>query len=115
MSFCNEHPNVKVGQILFEKLKPYFLRSNKVFETCCCHHIEFDLHYHVFQKFVEDTHGFHVAPPSRRSKYISSILCDKIDDPTGQINYIEGLCETCGELALFPLKIENIDVAKKLN
>ncbi|WP_233358240.1 hypothetical protein, partial [Vibrio cholerae] len=32
-----------------------------------------------------------------------------------QINCIKGLCETCGELALFPLKIEKIDVTKKLN
>ena len=45
VSFCNEHPNVKFGQTLFEKLKPYFVRSNKVFEICCCcHHIEFDMH-----------------------------------------------------------------------
>ena len=44
-----------------------------MFETCCCHHhIEFDLHYQVFQNFVEDTYGFHVAPPSRRSELIYS-------------------------------------------
>ena len=49
VSFCSEHPNVKVGQTLFKKMKPYFVRSKKVFETCCCrHHIEFDLHYYVF-------------------------------------------------------------------
>ena len=35
VSFCSEQPDVKVGQTLFEKLKPYFVRSNKVFETCC--------------------------------------------------------------------------------
>ena len=46
---------------------------------------------------------------------MSSILCDKIDDPAGQINCIKGLCETCGELALFPIKVENIDVTKKMN
>ena len=49
VSFCSEHPNVKIGQTLFKRLKPYFVRSNKVFQTCCCrHHIEFDLHYQVF-------------------------------------------------------------------
>ena len=58
---------------------------------------------------------FHATPPSRWSEFIPSILCDKIDDPAGQINCIKGLCETCGELALFPLEIENIDVTKKLN
>ena len=42
-------------------------------------------------------------------------MCDNIDYPTGKINCIKGLCETCGELALFPLEIENIDVTKKLN
>ena len=42
-------------------------------------------------------------------------MCDNIDDPIGKINCIKGLCETCGELALFPLKIETIDVTKKLN
>jgi len=42
-------------------------------------------------------------------------LCDNIDDPTSKINCIKGLCETCGELALFPLKTENIDVTKILN
>ena len=68
-----------------------------MFETCCCHHhIEFDLHYQLFQKFVEDTYDFHAAPPSRRREFISSILHDKIDDPTSQINCIKGLCETCG-------------------
>ena len=45
VSFCSEHLNVKVGQMLFKKLKPYFVRSNKVFQTCCCQHIDFDLHY----------------------------------------------------------------------
>ena len=46
VSFRSEHPNVKVWQTLFKKLKPYFVRSNKVFETCCFHHhIEFDLYY----------------------------------------------------------------------
>ena len=35
VSFCSEHPNVKVKKTLFENLKPYFVRSNKVFETCC--------------------------------------------------------------------------------
>ena len=46
VSFCSEHPNIIIGQMLFEILKQYFVRSNKVFETCCCHHhIEFDLHY----------------------------------------------------------------------
>ena len=42
-------------------------------------------------------------------------MCDNIDDPASQINCIKGLCETCGELALFPLKTENIDVTKILN
>ena len=42
-------------------------------------------------------------------------MCDNIDDPIGKINFIKGLCETCGELALFPLKTENIDVTKILN
>ena len=92
------------------------MRSKKVFETCCCHYyIEFDIHYQVFQKFVEDTYSFHTAPPSRRSEFISSILCDKIDDPVGQINCVIRTCETCHELALFPLKIENINVTKKVN
>lgn len=49
VSFCSENPNIKIGKTLFERLKPYFMRSNKVFETYFCHyHIEFDLHYQVF-------------------------------------------------------------------
>ena len=34
VSFCSEHPNVKIGQMLFERLKQYFVSSKKVFETC---------------------------------------------------------------------------------
>ena len=40
VSFCSEHPNIKIVQILIERLKPYFVKSNKVFETCC-------FHYHI--------------------------------------------------------------------
>lgn len=46
---------------------------------------------------------------------MSSILCDKIDDLVGLINCIKIICETYGELALFPLNFENIDGTKKLN
>ena len=115
VSFCSSNPDIKIGQTLFERLKPYYVRRNKVFETCCCHyHIEFDLHYQVYQKFIEETFGYKNAPPSRRSEFISSILCDKIDDPVGQINCIRGTCETCSNLALFPLNNEDIDVTKMI-
>ena len=101
---------------MFERSKSYFVRSNKVFETCCFHHhIEFYMHYQVFKKFLEDTYGFHATPPSRPSEFISFILCEKIDDLVGLINCIKGICEMCGELTLFYLKIENINVSKTMN
>lgn len=44
--FCSSNPNIKIGKTLFERLKPYYVRRKKVFETSCClYHIEFDLHY----------------------------------------------------------------------
>ena len=49
VSFCTSNLDIKIGKTLFERLKPYFLRRNEVFETCCCHyHIEFSLHYLVY-------------------------------------------------------------------
>ena len=75
-----------------------------MFETCYCHyHIEFDLHYQVYQKFIEETFGYKNSPPSRWSEFISSILCDKIDDSVGQIDFIKGTCDTCSNLALLLL------------
>ena len=66
--FCTSNPDINIGDTLFERLKLYYVRRNIVFETfCCCYHIEFDLHYQVYQKFVEDTSGYKNAPPSRQS------------------------------------------------
>lgn len=46
-SFCNLNPNIKIGQIMFKRFKPYYVKINKTYETFCCHHIEFDLYYQV--------------------------------------------------------------------
>ena len=114
VSFCNEHPNVKVGQTLFEKLKAILCKvKQSVWNMLLLSSYWVWSPLSGISKVYRRHIGFHAAPPSKRSEFISSILCDNIDDPTSKINCIKGLCETCGELALFPLKIENIDVIKK--
>ena len=49
LSFCNLNLDTMIGQTMFERLKPYFVKINRSFETCCCrYHVEFDLYYEVF-------------------------------------------------------------------
>ena len=36
LSFLNLNPDTRIGQAMFEILKPYFVKINKYFETCCC-------------------------------------------------------------------------------
>ena len=35
LSFCNLNLDTKIGQTMFERLKPYFVKINRSFETCC--------------------------------------------------------------------------------
>lgn len=114
MNFCNAYPHIKIGQTMFQRLKPYYVKINKFFETCCCrYHIEFDLYYQVFRKMREERCGFQNAPPKQASLFIKSILCDHENGP--QINCIKGICETCGNLAKFPSRIEDTDLTKTVN
>lgn len=115
--FTKTNPHIKIGQTMFERLRPYYVKLNKVFETCCCrYHIEFDLYYQVFRKIREDNDGYENAPPKRTSPFIASILCDKSDDnATGQINCIRGICGTCGDLAKLPLRDEDTNMRKMVN
>ena len=61
----------------------------------------------------EERCGFQNAPPKQASLFIKSILCDHENGP--QINCIKGICETCGNLAKFPSRIEDTDLTKTVN
>ncbi|KAH9308100.1 hypothetical protein KI387_036011, partial [Taxus chinensis] len=76
IKFTEENSDVKIGQRMFENLKPWYVRTDKVLDTCCCrYHVEFDYHYQVYRKLREE-----IAPPTRVSEFITSIICNVSDD-----------------------------------
>ena len=100
---------------MFERLKPYFVKINKSFETCCCrYHVTFDLYYEGFRKMIEESGGTSQNTfPKRPSQFITSILCDKPNDcAIGEIDCIRGTCETCGNLTKFPLREEDTNMTR---
>ena len=65
LSFLNLNLDIKIGQIMFERLKPYFVKINKSFETCCCqYHVEFNLYYRGFLNMIEETGGSQNSLPN---------------------------------------------------
>ena len=43
------HPELRLGQISFEKSKPWYVRINTIGNTCCCrYHVEFEYYYNMF-------------------------------------------------------------------
>lgn len=101
---------------MFERLKPFFVKINKSFETCCCrYHIEFNLYYQGFRKMIEESGGSQNDFPKRPSQFIASILCNKsIDHEIPEIDCIRGTCQTCGDLAKFPLRLEDTDMVRMI-
>ena len=54
IDFVAKYPDIKIGQITFDKLKPFFVRpaSEKDRNTCCCrYHIQSNLLFKSCMKF----------------------------------------------------------------
>ena len=59
--FKVSHVEIRLEQRSFEKCKPWYVRINTIWNTCCCrYHIEFDLYYHTFSHLRHFLHPNHV-------------------------------------------------------
>ena len=77
---------------MFESLRPSFVRINKMRETCCCrNHVEFGLHLQSFKKVMAVLDS-NLVIPSSTIQFVSSILCDKLED-LDEFKDME--CSTC--------------------
>ena len=104
--FRHEHNELNLGQISFEKCKPWYVKIKKTHNTCCRYHIEYnyyyDLYIHIFcvlhntllQEFST------TLPPTSSREFIHSILCRRIEGCTFcQRPCIHGTCPRCGGMA----------------
>lgn len=47
--FKDSHPELSLGERYFETCKPWYVRINTIYNTCCCrYHIVFDYYYNTF-------------------------------------------------------------------
>jgi hypothetical protein len=109
-TFKQEFSNVKIGQRMFEMLRPCFVRINKVRETCCCrNHVEFHLYLQSYKKVMAVLNLDMV--PASTTEFVKSILCDKSEDfDEFNVQCIKNECNDCRNLHKFPLQFDNIDV-----
>lgn len=109
--FLQKFSQIRISQIFFEMVNPFYIKINHVCTTCCCRmHIEFSLHYDIFHHICSTLHTNNVlkecniqAPPKSIREFISSVLCNRHD---GYIYYkihcLEGSCAICGGLQCLP-------------
>jgi hypothetical protein len=111
-SFKQEFSDVKICQRMFEKLRPCFVRINKVRETCCCqNHVEFHLYLQSYKKVMAVLNPDMVISGST-TQFVKSILCEKLEDSDEfKVQCIKSACSDCGDLHKFPFQIENINLA----
>ena len=75
--FKESNPGVQISFTMFSKLKPWYIRSNTIRDTCCCrYHIEFQLYYDTFVDFCKKHWDGELAPHIGRD-FISMILCNR--------------------------------------
>src|SRR5713226_4482194 len=106
--FRNEHRQLNLGQISFEKCKPWYVRINTLRNTCCCrYHVEYEYYYETFLYIRRVLHTNHVQdcsltiPPTSSREFIHSIMCNR---PEGQTYYakscLDGTCSNCAGMEL---------------
>ena len=89
------------------------MKINRSIETFCHYHVEFNLYYQGFWKMIEESGGSQNSFPKQLSQFITSILCDKPNDcAIGEIDFLRGTCETCGNLTKFPLREEDTNTTR---
>ena len=94
--FKVSHVELRIRKISFEKFKPWYVRINTIWNTCCCrYNIEFDLYYHTFAHIRHFLHPNHVQecsstiPPMSSRDFIHSITCLRQD---GKTHYLNKMC-----------------------
>ena len=105
--FKVSHAELRLEKISFEKCKPWYVRINTIWNTCCGYHIEFDLYYHTFSDICICLHPNHVqecsstVPPMSSRDFIHSIMCLRQDGQTHYLKQcVDSSCNNCGGLSL---------------
>ena len=75
--FKESNLGVHISFTMFSKLKPWYIRSNMIWDTCCCrYHVEFQLYFDTFVDFCKKHwDGEHALHTMR--DFISMILWNR--------------------------------------
>lgn len=72
--FWETHPEIVISECTFEACKPWFLRSMRERDTCCCrYHVEFQLLYDFFCRAP----GFGGVLPSSPRDFMPTLPCER--------------------------------------
>ena len=87
--FRRDHIELNLGQISFDKCKPWFVRVNTTCNTCCFqYHIEYGYYYDTYTYIFRGLHNTHVQEcstifSSTSSRYfIYTLLCTGLEGCT---------------------------------
>lgn len=124
LDFIRDNPSIQVSQRMFEKCKPYFVRSvrQKDRQTCCCkYHVEFKT---VFKSCMEfrrkllrendfSTQSNRLPVYDSISDIVSDTLCEK-DDGFHNLECLKRNCSNCGveKLKFMPEEVNVSDDAQ---
>ena len=122
LEFSKCHPEIKVSQRMFEKLKPFYVRPvrEKDSQTCCCrYHVEtrsvFKSCMAFRRRLVNDnTPGEQNDIDINLSDIADSTLCENSQDRLSCLNWS---CSQCGiyKLKLLPVEMDSTENAPKVS
>ena len=107
--FRHEHNELNLGQIFFEKFKPWYVKINTIRNTCCYqYHIKYGYYYDTYIHILHVLHNTLVQefsttmPPTSSRYFIHSILCRRIEGCAFyQRPCVDGTCPRCGGMEFF--------------
>lgn len=110
-AFRKEFFNLKIFQRMFERLRPCFVRINKVHETCCQNPIEFHLYLQSLRKSMATLESDVIIPKST-IEFVKSLSCDNVEESDEfNVECIKNACTNCGELYKKSYEMDNIDIS----
>ena len=116
--FRHEHNELNLGQISFEKCKPWYVKINTTRNTCCCqYHIEYGYYYDTYIHILCVLHNTLVQewsttlPPTSSREFIHIILCRRTEGcKFYQRPCIDGTCLGCARMEFLDKCIHVTDV-----
>lgn len=97
--FRQKHPDVKISQRVFEKIRPYYVQRirPKDRQTCCCRkHVEARLLFRKSMKYSNEKLG-HEYSYEHLSDIVSATMCQKPEHSSfHKIECLERKCKDCG-------------------